>query len=61
MALKKSWKSMQTKRLICLSGAMGIPNQAYGVFHYLDDSLFNNPSFPMKNFTIELFPISFLE
>jgi hypothetical protein len=28
-------------------GCHGNP-QAYGVFHYLDDSLFNNPSCPMK-------------
>jgi hypothetical protein len=39
---------------------MGHP-QAYGVFHYLDDSLLNDYSFPMKKFTTKLFPISFLE
>jgi hypothetical protein len=39
---------------------MGNP-QDYGVFHYLDDSLFDNPSFPVKNFTTELFPIYFTE
>jgi hypothetical protein len=35
--------------------------QAYGVVHYLDDSLLDDFSFPVKNFTRELFPISFLD
>jgi hypothetical protein len=41
-------------------GAMGHP-QAYDVHHYLDDSSFDDPSFPVKkNFTTKLFTISFL-
>jgi hypothetical protein len=48
MVLKKQiWKSTQTKSLICPWGAMGHP-QPYGFVHYLDDSLFDNPSFRVK-------------
>jgi hypothetical protein len=48
MVLKKeSWKSTQTKSLICPGRAMWHP-QDYGVEHYLDDSLFDNPSFHVK-------------
>jgi hypothetical protein len=49
---------MQTKKLICPGGAMGQP-QVYGVVYYLDDSLLDNYSFSVKNFTTELFPSLF--
>jgi hypothetical protein len=39
---------------------MGHP-QAYGVIHYLDNSLLDDYSSLGKNFTTKLFPISFLE
>jgi hypothetical protein len=51
---------MQTEELIGLGVAMG-NLQAYGVIHYLDDSLLDDYSFPVKNFTTKLFPTSFLE
>jgi hypothetical protein len=35
--------------------------QAYGVIHYLDDSLLDDYSFPVKKLTTKQFPISFLE
>jgi hypothetical protein len=38
---------MQTESLICPVGFHGA-SQAYGVDHYLDDSLFDDPSFPVK-------------
>jgi hypothetical protein len=44
---KQGWNSMQTKKLIGPGGAMGLP-QAYGVFHYLDDSLLDDYSFPVE-------------
>jgi hypothetical protein len=43
---KQGQNSMQTKKLIGLV-AMG-PTQAYGVFHYLDNSLLDDYSFPVK-------------
>jgi hypothetical protein len=43
---KQGWNSMQTKDLVGPEGAMENP-QAYGVFHYLYDSLLNDYSFPM--------------
>jgi hypothetical protein len=50
MVLKKQGKnSMQTRELIGPGVAMG-HTQAYGVFHYLDDSFLNDYSFPMKKF-----------
>jgi hypothetical protein len=57
---KQGWNSMQTKELIGPGGSMGHP-QDYGVVHYVDDSLLDDYSFPVKNFTTKLFPISFLE
>jgi hypothetical protein len=39
---------MQTKELIGLGVSMGLP-QTYGVVHYLDDSLLDDYSFPVKN------------
>jgi hypothetical protein len=51
---KQDWNSMQTKGLIGLGVAMGHP-QDYGVVHYLDDSLLDYYSFPVKNFTAKLF------
>jgi hypothetical protein len=54
--LKKQDKNrMQTEELIGLEGSMGNP-QAYGVIHYLDDSLLDQYSIPVKNFTTKLFP-----
>jgi hypothetical protein len=48
VVLKKQGKnSMQTKELIGPVGCHGNP-QDYGVIHYLDDSLLNDYSFPMK-------------
>jgi hypothetical protein len=44
---KEGWNSIQTKELIGPGGAMGHP-QAYGVVHYLDDSLLDDYSFPVK-------------
>jgi hypothetical protein len=38
---------MQTKKLIGSGGAMGHP-QAYGVIHYLDESLLDLYSIPVK-------------
>jgi hypothetical protein len=38
---------MQTEELIGPGGAMGHP-QAYGVIHYLDDSLLDQYSIPVK-------------
>jgi hypothetical protein len=38
---------MQTKELVGPGVAMGHP-QAYGVVHYLDDSLLDDYSFPVK-------------
>jgi hypothetical protein len=38
---------MQTEELIGTEGAMGHP-QAYGVIHYLYDSLLNQYSVPVK-------------
>jgi hypothetical protein len=62
MVLKKQGKnSMQTEELIGPGGCHGHP-RAYDVIHYLDDSLLDDYSFPMKkNFTTKLFSISFLE
>jgi hypothetical protein len=37
---------------------MGNPKN-YGVIQYLDDSFLDDYSFPVKNFTTKLFPISF--
>jgi hypothetical protein len=51
---------MQTEELIGPGGAMGHP-QAYGVIHCLDDSLIDEYSVPVKNFTTKLFLTSFLE
>jgi hypothetical protein len=52
MVLKKQgWNSMQTKKLISPGGSMG-HTQAYGFVHHLDDSLLDEYSFPVKNFTI---------
>jgi hypothetical protein len=39
--------SMQTEELIGSGGSMGHP-QAYGVIHYLDDSLLDQYSVPVK-------------
>jgi hypothetical protein len=39
---------------------MGHP-QDYGVIHYLDDSLLDDYSFPVKKLYQKLFPTSFLE
>jgi hypothetical protein len=39
---------------------MGLP-QDYGAVHYLDDSLLDDHSFPVKNFSTKLFSISFLK
>jgi hypothetical protein len=48
VVLKKQDKnSMQTEELIDPGVVMGIP-QAYGVIHYLDNSLLDDYSFPMK-------------
>jgi hypothetical protein len=44
---KQGCNSMQTEELIGPGGAMGLP-QAYGVIHYLYDSLINEYSFPVK-------------
>jgi hypothetical protein len=61
MVLKKQGKnSMQTEELIGPGGFHRNP-QAYGVIHYLDDLFLYDYSFPVKNFTTKLFPISFLE
>jgi hypothetical protein len=61
MVLKKQGKNiMQTNELIGSGGCHGA-SQAYGVIHYLDDSLLYDYSFPVKNFTTKLFPTSFLE
>jgi hypothetical protein len=52
---------MQTKELIGPEGAMGNP-QAYGVIHYLYESLLDQYSIHVKkNFTTKLFPTYFLE
>jgi hypothetical protein len=51
---------MQTEELIGPGGAMG-HLQAYGVIHCLDDSLIDEYSVPVKNFTTKLFLTSFLE
>jgi hypothetical protein len=48
VVLKKQGKnSVQTEEFIVLGVAMGHP-QSYGVFHYLDDSLLDDYSFPVK-------------
>jgi hypothetical protein len=48
MVLKKQGKnSMESKELIGTGVAMGHP-QAYGVFHYLHDSLLDDYSFHVK-------------
>jgi hypothetical protein len=48
MMLKEQGKnSMQTEELIGLGGFHGNP-QDYGVIHYLDDSLLDIYSFPVK-------------
>jgi hypothetical protein len=61
MLKKQDKNSRQTEELIGPGGAMGHP-QAYGVTHYLDDSLLDEYSVPVKkNFTTKLFPTSFLE
>jgi hypothetical protein len=61
MVLKKQGKnSMQTKELIGPGVAMG-NSQDYGVIHYIDESLLDDYSFPVKKFTTKLFPISFRE
>jgi hypothetical protein len=44
---KQGKNSMQTEELIGPGVAMGNP-QDYGVIHYLDDSLLNDYSFPVK-------------
>jgi hypothetical protein len=47
MLEKEGCNSMQTKELIDPGGAMGY-SQAYGVVHYLDDSLLDDYSFLVK-------------
>jgi hypothetical protein len=47
MLKKQGTNSMQTEELICPGGCHE-NNKAYGVFHYLDDSLLDDYSFPMK-------------
>jgi hypothetical protein len=44
---KEGKNSIQTEELIGLGVSMG-RTQAYGVVHYLDDSLFDDYSFPVK-------------
>jgi hypothetical protein len=57
---KQGWNSMQTKELIGTGGAMGHP-QAYGVIHYLDESLLDDYSFHVKKLHHKTISISFLE
>jgi hypothetical protein len=45
----QGWDTMQTKKFIAPGGAMRIP-QYYGVVHYLDESLLDDYSFPVKKF-----------
>jgi hypothetical protein len=54
---KQGWNSMQTKELICPGGRHGA-SQAYGVVHYLDDSLLDD-SFPVKTSPKNYFPSLF--
>jgi hypothetical protein len=49
MLKKQDKNSMQTKELIGLGGSMG-NHRAYGVIHYLDDSLLDQYSVPVKKF-----------
>ena len=44
---KQSWKVCKPRVWYVQWGAMGHP-QAYGVDHYLNESLFDSPSFPVK-------------
>jgi hypothetical protein len=44
---KQGWNSMETKKLIGPGVPWGSP-QDYGIVHYLDDSLLDNYSFPVK-------------
>jgi hypothetical protein len=59
--LKKQGKnSTQTEELIGTGGAMGNP-QAYGVIHYLYDSLIDQYSVPVKKLHHKTISTSFLE
>ena len=59
-ARKTKLKGVQTESLIGTVVCYGHPH-AYGFHHFLNDSLFVGPSFPVKkHFTTKLFPISFL-